>query len=269
MSAPANPGASLAGIVDLARYPVTVPEAWRIQAARYRTELEHNGVVLLKGFLTAAVIDETVADISPRLPEAFFKQRELPVATTLPDLPDGHPARAPQAHEMLVIATDQLAEDGPLRRVYSAHAVCAAIASIVGLPELHPCDDPLISVVVTAMGGGQGQGWHFDDNDFVASILLQEPARGGQFEYVPGLAGSSGIDFDAVGRVLDGDHQQVRRLRVTPGTLALFRGSDTLHRVAPVSGAFHRLIALLSYHSQSGMVFGETVQRNNTGRSSR
>lgn len=266
MSAAANPDASLAGTIDLTRYPITEPDTWRTQAARYRTELENNGVVLLEGFLTASAIAHLVADIRPHLTDAFFKQRALPVATTLPD---GHPARATQAHDMLVIATDQLAEDGPLRRVYSAPAVCAAIASIVGLPELHPCDDPLISVVVTAMGDGQGQGWHFDDNDFVASILLQQPERGGQFEYVPGLAGPSGIDFDAVGRVLDGDHLRVRRLRVTPGTLALFRGSHTLHRVAPASGPIQRLIALLSYHSQPGMVFNETVQRNNTGRSSR
>ena len=59
------------------------------------------------------------------------------------------------------------------------------LGSIVEVPQLHCMADPLINVTVTYMGDGDQQGWHFDDNDFVVSLLLQRPDQGGEFEYVP------------------------------------------------------------------------------------
>jgi hypothetical protein len=58
-------------------------------------------------------------------------------------------------------------------------------------------------------------------------------------------------------------------VRVAPadaGTLALFRGRRSVHRVSPVSGDRDRLIALLSFDSRPGMMFPAEVQRNNVGR---
>ena len=52
-----------------------------------------------------------------------------------------------------------------------------------------------------------------------------------------------------------------------PGTLALFRGTHSLHRVSPVVEGPTRLIALLSFDRQPGMVFPAKAQLNNTGRS--
>ena len=102
--------------------------------------------------------------------------------------------------------------------------------------------DPASPVrLVYEWGPGDEQGWHFDDNEFVISLLLQKPAQGGEFEYVP-------------------------MIRSDPGTLALFRGTRSLHRVSPVGQGPTRLIALLSYDARPGMVFPPAVQRNNTGR---
>ena len=257
---------ALNALINLDRYPVANPDLWARETARYRQELNRHDAVCLDGFLTSTAVQLAIADIESHLPEAFRKQRTIPVSTVMPELPPGHPATTPQLHDMRVLATDQLAADGPLRRIYASPAVCTAVAGILGIPELFPCADPLLALVVTAMSAGQGQGWHFDDNDFVASILLQQPASGGEFEYVPGLSGQTGIDADAVGDILTGDHRKLHRLGLTAGTLTLFQGRHTLHRVSPVGGPPDRLIALLSYHSQPGMVFAPVVQKNNTGR---
>ena len=53
---------------------------------------------------------------------------------------------------------------------------------------------------------------------------------------------------------------------LAPGTLALFRGTRSLHRVSPVVAEPTRLIALLSFDREPGMVFPATAQLNNTGR---
>lgn len=222
-TAPSDP--ELSALIDLDRYPITSPDRWPREAARHQEELDRDGAVRLDRFLTSDAIQQATADIKAHLPEAFPKQRTLAVSTVMPALPPGHPAGTGQRHEMRTLATDQLAADGPLRRIYASPAVCTAIAGILGIHDLFPCADPLLGLVVTAMSAGQGQGWHFDDNDFVVSILLQQPANGGELEYVPGLSGPSGIDAGAVGTVLGGGHREAHRLSLTAGTLTLFRGN--------------------------------------------
>ena len=113
--------------------------------------------------------------------------------------------------------------------------------------------------------GGQ-HGWHFDGNDFVVTILLQAAERGGAFEFAPAIRTEADQNYAAVARVMDGDPTLVRRPTVTPGTLMLFRGKHSLHRVAPVEGARPRIIAIFSYDRRPGMVFPPYVQRNAVGR---
>jgi hypothetical protein len=71
---------------------------------------------------------------------------------------------------------------------------------------------------------------------------------------------------DRIRRVFEGTSDEVRTAPLAPGTLALFRGTRSLHRVSPVVAEPARLIALLSYDPQPGMVFPAAVQLNNTGR---
>ena len=53
-------------------------------------------------------------------------------------------------------------------------------------------------------------------------------------------------NFDEVARVLDGRSDRVKTLRLEPGDLQLFRGRYSLHRVAPLSGARRRYVAIFS-----------------------
>ena len=85
---------------------------------------------------------------------------------------------------------------------------------------------------------GQELGWHFDNSSFAVTALMQAPAAGGEFEYVPDLrdAVAGEHNFDGVAVVLDGndcgpDGPSVKTLRFDPGALVLFRGRNSLHRV--------------------------------------
>ena len=60
----------------------------------------------------------------------------------------------------------------------------------------------------------------------------------------------------------------MRRMSVIPGTLNVFRGVNTPHRVTPVSGDRARMIAVLTYYEEPGAMFTESEQLGFYGRSS-
>ena len=96
------------------------------------------------------------------------------------------------------------------------------------------------------------------------SLILQLPESGGVFEYAPG---AWNLGLEEIDDILDSRSPHTRTQSVAPGTLLVFRGSRALHRVAPIHGARQRIIALLSYHTEPGFVFPQTVKQNSLGRS--
>ena len=88
---------------------------------------------------------------------------------------------------------------------------------------------------------GDALGWHFDQTDFVVSLAIQSSDAGGDFENVQRLrwVDGGGIDerYDTVAGVLAGDAPElVTTVPMTPGTLMLFEGRWSLHRVTPSRG---------------------------------
>jgi hypothetical protein len=166
---------------------------------------------------------------------------------------------------MCTIAYDLIDPASPIRSLFEWDGMTAFLSAVLGY-RVHACADPLIGLMISAMTAGGEQGWHFDDNEFVVSLLLQKPAVGGEFEYVPMIRSDQDPGTDRIRRVFQGTSDKVRTAPLTPGALALFRGTRSLHRVSPVVEGPTRLIALLSYDRQPGMVFPAKAQLNNTGR---
>ena len=58
-------------------------------------------------------------------------------------------------------------------------------------------------------------------------------------------------------KLLRGEDSAVQSLTIAPGTLNLFRGKNTAHRVTPIEGPRERLVAVFSYYERPGVVFSE------------
>jgi hypothetical protein len=256
--------------VDLTRYPIhdlEGPEAAEL-VARCQAQLDETGLCLLPGFLTADAVRESVETTRAQLASAFRKERQILAideSEVAPDVARDDPLRSAHRHAMDVVAYDRIDPGSPVRVAYEWDGLTAFLSRVLG-SRVHRCADPLVSLVVTAMGPGDEQGWHFDDNEFVISLLLQKPARGGEFEYVPMIRDDDDPGTERIQAVLEGASDEVQVAPIAPGTLALFRGTRSLHRVSPVTDGPTRLIALLSYDGRPDMVFPAAVQRNNTGR---
>ena len=97
-------------------------------------------------------------------------------------------------------------------------------------------------------------------------MALRDAETGGDFEYTPLIRSRDDERYEAVQRVLDGDRSQVRTIPMTPGTLLLFEGRNSMHRVTPIEGGVARLVALLAYDARPDTKSTELLRRVRYGR---
>jgi hypothetical protein len=108
--------------------------------------------------------------------------------------------------------------------------------------------------------------WHFDQTDFVVSLALQAATEGGDFEVAPLIRTGRDECLEAVSQVLSGASGAVRRIEMVPGTLLVFEGRRSIHRVSPVVSGHPRLVALLAYDTMPGSVSTPALRTARYGR---
>ena len=261
---------SLAGIVDLAAYPIDRldrPDG-REALAEWRRGIRENGVLVLPHFLTATAVGSILREAEAMAGACYYcaHSHNPYLAANDDSLPADHPRNILNVSDVGCLADDMIPASSLLRQVYNAAGVRGAIAAILGFETLYPYDDPLGSLNINLQNPGQQLNWHYDNADFVTTVLLQESEGGGSFEYCPDLRRPTDENYDGVGRVLDGDRSAVRTLDIAPGALVLFRGRYSLHRVTPVEGTRPRVIAILSYDTKPGVVLTEFTRKLFYGR---
>ena len=138
---------------------------------------------------------------------------------------------------------------------------------MVGEDALYPYADPLSAVNIHYANEGQELGWHFDNSTFAITLLIEKPEAGGEFEYVKDMrdAERNELNFDAVGNLLDGV-VDTSVLTIDPGSLVLFRGKNSIHRVSPVIGKKTRMMAVLAYNTKPGVQLSESARMTFYGR---
>jgi hypothetical protein len=82
--------------------------------------------------------------------------------------------------------------------------------------------------------------------------MLQTSEGGGSFEFVPRIRDAGDERLDAVGRLLAGAGDGILTMDGQPGTLALFAGRHSIHRVTPIQGKTPRVNAVLAYAQEPG-----------------
>jgi hypothetical protein len=260
----------LSDVVDLTAYPIDRIDApdGRALLARCRETIGREGVLVLPGFLTDAAVATILGEAEPTFGNCFYcAQTHNPYLAANEDtLPPDHPRNIVNVSDVGCVADDEIPADSRLRDVYNARSVRALIATILDLPALYPYDDPLGSLNINIQYEGQQLNWHYDNADFVTTILLQESKGGGAFEYCPNLRQPGVENYDAVGDVLRGNRSAVRTLDMDPGSLVLFRGRYSMHRVTPVEGDRPRIIAILSYDTKPGVMLTEFTRKLFYGR---
>ena len=257
-------------LVDLTRYPILGLDtpAMREVLVWARAQLRDSGACEVAGFLTPAGLAAIEADAEGLASSAYRSEGVGTAYLEVPDfaLPADHPRRIFGKAAVGVVAYDRFPTDSPLRRLYEWDPFLRFIEAVLERGPLFRYADPLGALNLAVMGDGDALQWHFDQTDFVVSLAVRDAERGGDFEVAPRIRSADDERYPAVQRVLRGERSDVVRLPMTPGTLLIFEGRNSLHRVSPIGGAITRLVALLAYDTQPGTCSTELLRLARYGR---
>lgn len=256
---------NLPDIIDLATHPI----ADAVFREACKKAIDHDGALVLPGFLTPAAVSAVQAEGMRNMDQAYFCVQQHNVYLTEPDpaFPMDHPRNREVESSKGCIPDDVIETQSPLRALYDAPDFQAFLCHVFGEQALYPYADNVSSINLHYARTGQELGWHFDNSSFAITLMIQEPEQGGAFEYVRDVrdADSGEMNFDRVGRILDGQ-ERVETLHAAPGTLSLFRGRNSMHRVAPNDGERTRMLVVLAYNSEPGIALSENARKTFYGR---
>ena len=257
-------------LIDRVTYPVddqTSP-TYRAMVDAAHHQLTTTGAAELSGFITPDGVAALVADAESLAERAFHSVGSGTAFLGSPDttVDDDHPRARRMSYGVRAVAYDVIPRTSPLRQLYESPEVLALVGDIVRQGTLHPYADPFGALNLAVMGHGDELQWHYDQTDFVVSLAIQAATEGGHFEVVPKLRERS--DHHAAGEraVLDGDHREVVTLEMRPGTLLIFGGRTSLHRVSPLAGERLRHVGLLAYDTEPDRVGTEALRHTRYGR---
>lgn len=246
-----------------------VSSSTRIEDFSFRKDcqqrLQRDGVVEIHNFLQPEAIKKIKQESALRLDDAYFCVSNHNVYLTPPKENPPHPVRNREVVSSKgLIADDQIPDSSPLKQLYHNTLFQSFVCHVIGEKNLYPYADPLSAVNVHFAKEGQELGWHFDNSSFAVTLLIDDPIDGGVFEFVKNVRDSPN-EFDTVEKLLN-EEIQPDRLNMKPGTLVLFRGRSSIHRVTPIIGDKTRMVAVLAYNSEPGIKLSESARETFYGR---
>ena len=257
-------------VLDLDRYPLHAPgsAAWLALVEECRAALAAEGMFNLEGLMRPAARTQALAEVMPVMESGSFlhsRSHNIYFRRDIAALAPGHAALRESVTSNRQICADQIASS-VLLDVYEWAPLAQFLAATLDKPALHMMADRLARVNVMEYRAGETLGWHFDRSEFTTTLLLQSPVEGGAFEYRTALRSAEDPNYAGVAALMGGEDPAVQSLTATAGTLNVFKGKNTAHRVTPVGGPRGRVIAVFSYYERPGVVFSAEEQLGFYGR---
>jgi len=258
---------TLSRVVNTHNYPINNTQSTNYAAliSQCRSKLGDTGLCLLPQFITPDALSVIINESQQLAPAAHHTEhwRSSPNGVIEADISQlAHSTRA----SIGSVAFDQLSEESPLRTLYQSTEFTAFLNDLFDGPTLYLTADPLVSCMLTILQPGDELGWHYDPNDIVVSLAVQQADNGGEFEFVPNIRAPAPNAQHNEATTLSGTHPGIISKSLAPGTLSLFNGHRSLHRVAPVGEGQPRIIALFNFSETPDYYFSRRIQNKFFGR---
>lgn len=258
-----------AQLFDLERCPIDRLDSTegRQFLTEARAALDGDGIVDIEGLVRPDAVTRAVAEVTPVLDGgAFLHERRHNIYFRRDlDLPADHPALNELETRNETVCADQI-PGSVVMAVYGWPPLLRFLEALMDKPRLYPMADPLARVNVMRYHPGWALNWHFDRAEFTITLLLQAPGGGGAFEYRTDLRTANDPNYAGVAALLESKDDRVQQRVLTPGTLNVFRGRNTAHRVTPVTETPERIIAVFSYFERPDVLFSAEERRGFYGR---
>ena len=259
------------------------PEAREALEGARQTYLDV-GAVTLPNFVTPQALETMAAQARAAEDDAFTTDSTHTAYLTNVDLERFDKASVfnhAMRTQVASTAFDELPPHSPLAALYRHDTLLQLVSWIVTgkFDQLFLSADPLGACSINVFRPNYHHSFHFDESVFSTTLMLQEAseADSGLFQYTPPLrANKSNLALTEVAAAIqaydketpipapfaeidqhhqDKNHDQpplLRTLDFSAGTLSIFSGSRSLHRVTRVRGTRSRLVAVLTYGTQPG-----------------
>lgn len=255
---------SVFNMIDLDRYPIhdlSSPQG-KALIANCHQQLAETGACILPGFIKEKHIEMMAAQSKDI--ESFAVRQSCMLNTYKMKVAKGYHKEHPLVRKfpmtLRTLAYDQIPKESLLNELYLNDCLTEFVASALNLDVLYRYADEFQALNITFAGDGDQLAWHYDLNDFVVTLLLQEAGQGGEFEYAPNIRNKEAgkENFDKVIQLHNGEYP-TRILQQKAGTLVFFKGINSMHRVRVVYGAQKRIMAILAYHRQADFKSADAV----------
>ncbi len=257
----ANPEAGdLSDVIDLDRYPIHEPGsvAGNLLIERAHRQLSADGCLVLDGFLRPAALAlaaEEIGAMATHVPIRRYLSTVYARKDSEVGLPADDPRVRPLARHAGHVTRDMIPPYAVAHRIYASSFFKAFIAACTHRERVFEYADPLAGLVATVLPPTGSYPWHYDTNEYVATIMTRKPDVGGVFEYCPDLRRPGDENLAGLADVLSGEHpEMIRTVDVEPGDLQLFLGRYSLHQVTPTAGDTDRHVMVFSYADRPGVI---------------
>ena len=249
-------------IIDLDRYPIDQPDSAQLQELIHqgREALNNKALFSLEGFVRSDVTDQMANELLGLLPKSCrFETMRNAYDYQHEDViwPDDHPRKQLHRCSYNQVLNYQIPNNSILRQIYYWQPLTDFLRDLCGYESLYRSDCPHLALTSKIAGAGDTDGWHFDTNDVVFSILLQAPEAGGEFEYAPYIRSEQDDNFEAISKLLAEPKKSALLPGMAIGNLTVFKGDLSMHRVTPVEGNRKRVVALFCYDRNPGTTFSQ------------
>ena len=251
-------------LIETARYPLAAldqPQGLAL-VDRCRAALRNDAICTLPGFIPQPDLDRLVREAEALIPWGHYydEPRSAYVDEEETAHPAWHPRRVRHSNRYRQVLNHRVPNDALLRSLFLCPELTDFVRRVLGHETLFTSACPHLALTLQIAWEGDCNGWHYDGNDGVVTLLLQEPESGGSFQYAPYIRGEGGGEaaqnYEAVSALFADPQTHARRAKISAGTFTLFNGSRSLHGVAPVGPtARPRIVAIFSYDRRPDMVF--------------
>ncbi len=234
-----------------------------------KKSLDDNGIVVLPDFMDSNALENIAKEGEEKKHLAFYttKKHNIYLDDGDENFTQDHIRNRLVSTEKGCITDDYISEDSPLRQLYNNEVFKSFLCYVLGEETLYPYVDPLSSINLHYASEGQGLGWHFDNSSFAITLLIAKPKGGGEFEYVRDVrdADAGEMGYELADKVVKGT-VPAKSISPEAGTLVLFRGRNSIHRVIPTIGDKTRMLSVLAYNNAPDVALSESARMTFYGR---
>jgi len=255
-------------LIDLDRYPIDRlnNKPGQLLVAQCRSDLEDSAAAILPSFVRQSAIlkmakeAESLVQIAhrydgDRAPFYDVDDNERSDDDSLQSrVRSGrHPNRYCQ------ILNYQIPNSSDLRAIYLWPPLTEFIRQVLNVEHLFQSQCPHLALTMKVAYEGDTDGWHYDPNDGVITLVLQTPDNGGEFEYAPDVRNQNDQNYAGVDRLYKSPDVEAIRPTLEPGTFTFFNGRYSMHRVRPVGLTRQpRIVSIFSFDQRPDHFFRQS-----------